>query len=240
MKSQGRRFAFTLIELLVVIGIIVILAALLLPVLTRGKIAAQSAACKSNLHQIGVGLKLYTDDSQAYPAWSDHVFWDARLLPSIANNRQVFLCPGMKPLPGWTNNPNKPVVNPSYGYNTSGTRIYGQVPSLGLDTGVSIFDRVYLKESQVKAPADMVAVADAKGGFNTVVGGDGDADDGPTAPRNLLAILLPHHNFGANAVFCDTHVEFAKLTAWLQKTEQARRRFNNDHDPHPETWANNP
>lgn len=239
MQSQGRPPGFTLIELLVVIAIIVILAALLLPVLTRGKIAAQSAACKSNLHQIGVGLKLYTDESQAYPAWNDHLFWDARLLPSISNNRQVFLCPGMKPMPVWTNNPSQPVVNPSYGYNTSGTGSYGQVPSLGLDTGNSVFSR-YLKESQVKAPGDLVAVADAAGGFNGVVRGDGDADDGPTAPRNLLTILLPHHNFGANAVFCDGHVEFAKLRVWLRKNEAAQRRFNNDHDPHPETWPYNP
>ena len=52
---------FTLIELLVVIAVIGVLASLLLPVLGRVKEAGRSAACLSNLHQIGVALQLYVD-----------------------------------------------------------------------------------------------------------------------------------------------------------------------------------
>jgi len=55
--------AFTLVELLVVIGIIAVLAALLLPVLARGKLSAQRAACQSNLRQLGIATQLYWADN---------------------------------------------------------------------------------------------------------------------------------------------------------------------------------
>jgi prepilin-type N-terminal cleavage/methylation domain-containing protein len=56
--------AFTLIELLLVIAILAILAGILLPVISRTKEAARSAACLSNLHQIGIALQIYVSDNQ--------------------------------------------------------------------------------------------------------------------------------------------------------------------------------
>jgi prepilin-type N-terminal cleavage/methylation domain-containing protein/prepilin-type processing-associated H-X9-DG protein len=60
--AGGAAASFTLIELLVVLGVLALLAALILPVLGQAKAAGQSAACLSNLHQVGIGLQLYVQD----------------------------------------------------------------------------------------------------------------------------------------------------------------------------------
>src|SRR5687768_9115690 len=56
----------TLVELLVVIGIIAVLIAMLLPSLNKAREAAKTAACLSNLRQIGQGMLMYVNDSKGW------------------------------------------------------------------------------------------------------------------------------------------------------------------------------
>ncbi len=62
-KRVGQKIpAFTLVELLVVIAILGILAALILPALSRGRQKAQGVYCLNNGKQLMVALTLYTSD----------------------------------------------------------------------------------------------------------------------------------------------------------------------------------
>ena len=61
---------FTLIEMLVVISIIAVLIALLLPALKTAREAARVSVCSSNARQIGLGLTVYTQDYDRFPAYN--------------------------------------------------------------------------------------------------------------------------------------------------------------------------
>ena len=240
---------FTLIELLVVIAIIAILAALLLPSLAKAKEAGRNAACKSNLRQIGIALNLYVADFQKYPLFAElgrpqsQSLWDNKLVPYTAKTPAVFNCPSNKGVRPWTNDPPRPGpstghANPSYGYNISGCGHYGHgdvKEALGLGgTSMEAMNPrpAPVPEGNVRSPSDLIGVADYKPQSDA----DGDFD-----PINLLADLpTTRHNGGANAVFIDVHVEFAKQKIWLEKSEVRRRRWNIDNEPHREFWRNNP
>jgi prepilin-type processing-associated H-X9-DG protein len=47
------------------------------------------------------------------------------------------------------------------------------------------------------------------------------------------------HQGKANLLFVDGHAESGRQTNWMAATDTARRRWNNDGQPHPETWSRN-
>ena len=267
--------AFTLIELLVVIAIIAILAAMLLPALAKAKSRAKQTSCINNQKQIGLALIMYLGDFQQYPGSysANHriYVWPTRLLSLMGNNRNAFSCPGAPVDFAWDTNNNHTLglngtsgateengiadawmVTPnsrfSLGYNDWGLlNVSSEAVGLGGDVDGGFYYGP-VKESKVKKPADMMALADVRGAENAgLLNFSANLD--PTDP-NFGWTEWPsnRHNYRTDVLFADGHVSTAKRKDIIDPNNtEWRRRWNNDNLAHTGgtegtsvTWTINP
>ncbi len=240
--------AFTLIELLVVIAISAILAALLFPSFRRAKAQAYRIQCVNNLHQMGIALRMYVEANHVFPsaAWMNigHWWYDSLLPYKLMQwtNRAAH-CPSYG---GVIRPPGFPNASGSYSYNAQGTGdLTLGLGGWGYPVTATDYVEVPLSESGVRAPSEMFAIADSRivtEQVSTAIGYGSLVTTNDTVGETLMPLLFPmgrdtqqRHGRAFNFLFCDGHASLIKV-GYFTNVTNSWQNWNNDHQPHPETW----
>jgi prepilin-type N-terminal cleavage/methylation domain-containing protein/prepilin-type processing-associated H-X9-DG protein len=206
---RARRDGFTLIELLVVIAIIAILAALLLPALSRAKQKAWSTSCLHQLHQIGLGSAMYSHDNDDALPRSAHQgqSWVGTLQPYLSGTN-LWRCP---------KDPNK-VRTYSYAVN-----------DFLLPPGAGESRPDYAQVHKLPSPAATFFLTECAA---TYANNDhfhfADPEDGDYSPAGFASeVAVLQHLTGANYLFVDGHAQFLKWNLLQNELKQTGSRFVN-------------
>jgi prepilin-type N-terminal cleavage/methylation domain-containing protein/prepilin-type processing-associated H-X9-DG protein len=207
-RRRGVPSGFTLTELLAVIAIVGVLAAILIPVVLRVRESSRSAACQSNLRQLGAAFLLYQADHKqsAPPTYtsSNMSFWSHYLLGTVPGGGTNYLgvvpaCPSAESSSGTVG-----------GYGMSNLYLWYPSPAHRVDD----VPRFY--SARLQRPADWPLFMDADW---LVIYGLDDPVETATANTRFAA----RHGGWANVLMADIHVETARYgdTRWRQQTLNA-------------------